>query len=121
MIGNRILGSWHNTDSTVYLSKLPEDGEYKRFIGNCQPLIDWLKGIGAQEIMGGIIKINSAIYYANKNAFMRKYKALGLRWEGIEEPNQFEGYHFFGADMDSHKRLEEQLKDMSDYWGVIWK
>lgn len=106
--GKEVSG-WFNSDKTEYIIKLQEIKGMKRLsIVGCQEIVDFFKGLGAKEfeIFQDDVKPKPKTEVRPK----------------IEVPQITEDVrHFIGADLDSHYRFEERLKEMPDNWGVKWK
>ncbi len=84
---------WTNDDFSSYLRKIPEESGYKRFYAhNCQPMIDFLLGIGAEVISN------------------EKFEDVIVK---VSEPLQIENYK-------GHKNFQELLESVLNNWGVIW-
>jgi len=98
-----IVDGWISEDKQQYLLKLPEEGEFKRFTGNSEGMITFLKTHGAVEV--DEIVSGCHIDYDDKKGFMNQEDRYG---------------HFVGADLTHHFRIEEMLKDMPDNWGIEW-
>ena len=94
---------WYNNDNSVYLLKLPEDGEYKKFTGNSDRMFMFLKSIGAIEYEGDEKGVH--IDYSDSKGFITQHERYG---------------YFIGGDLISHYRTEELLKDMPANWDVNW-
>lgn len=95
---------WFNTDKTEYVLKLHEIKGMKRLsIVGCQSIVDFFKGLGAKEfeIWQDEVKEKQKIEIHPKLDMNRK--------------------SFIGADLDSHYRFEQRLKNMPDNWGVKWR
>ena len=94
---------WFNGDKSQYLLKLPEEGEFKRFVGNSEGMITFLKLHGAEELDEDVRGCH--VDYNNSKGFVTQKDRYGS---------------FVGGDLVNHYRVEEILKDMSDNWGVVW-
>ncbi len=102
-IGEDLVSGWFSIDRKKYLLKLPEEGKIKRFSGNCEEMFTFLKGIGAVET-----EVKDTLVFTVNNRYDRCR-------------SQIERFgRFVGADLYSHYRAEELLKEMPDNWGVIW-
>lgn len=96
-IGDEIVDGWVSDDLKQYLLKLPEENEFKRFTGNSDGMIEFLKSHGAIVISGN--EKGCHIDYDDKKGFMTMEDRFG---------------RFVGSDLYSHYRTEEMLKEMPD-------
>ena len=107
ILDGKEVSGWFNSDKTEYIIKLQEIKGYKRLsIVGCQEIVDFFKGLGAKEfeIFRDDVKERPSVETIPKM-----------------EVQQIDVRHFIGADLDSHYRFEERLREMPDNWGVRWK
>lgn len=94
---------WFSKDGSIYLLKLDAPVGVKRFESiDCKVIEDFLISIGGVDETKINIFINEVLikpYYKN----IMEYK------------------EFIGADLYSHYRTKELLRDKPLNWGVIWK
>jgi hypothetical protein len=103
ILDDKEVSGWFNSDKTQYIIKHQEINRYKRFtIVGCQFIIDYFVGLGAVE-------------------FQLSDNEIKVKVEIPKPEIQINKRGFVGADLDSHYRVEERLKDMPDNWGVKWK
>jgi len=98
-----LVDGWFSSDLKEYLLKLPEEGEFKRFTGNSEGMINFLKSYGAVEVDERVSGVH--IDYDDKKGVLCQEDRYG---------------RFVGADLAHHFRIEEMLKDMPDNWGIRW-
>ena len=93
-----IVSGWFNSDKSQYIIKHPEINHFKRLsFEGCDIIVDFFKNLGAKEF--------------------ELFKTILPTRQQKPEPT----IHFIGADLDSHYRLEEKLKEYPENFGVIWK
>ena len=98
-IEGSVVDGWFNKDKSQYIIKLVEEGEYKRLkFHRCDGIYDYFISLGA-------------IPFDYEKETSSTVKVGG----DIDE------YRFIGADLWSHHRTEQLLKDMPADWGVKWK
>ncbi len=102
-LGDEVVDGWMNEDMSQYLLKLPEEGGMKRFTGNSVGMIEFLKNHGAVLLEGEEKGVHRD--YDDKMGFVDQVERYGT---------------FVGADLVSHFRVEEILKEMPENWGVNW-
>ncbi len=107
ILDGKEVSGWFNSDKTEYIIKLQEINHYKRLsIVGCQEIVDFFNGLGAKEFE--IFKDD--VKPKPKNEVKPKI-----------EVQQIDVRHFIGADLDSHYRFEERLREMPDNWGIKWR
>ncbi len=93
MENTKVGDVWTNKDFSSYLRKVPEESGYKRFYSyECQPMVDFLLGIGAEIIPDD--KIEPVV-------------------QKVNEPINYEQYK-------GYKNFRELLESAPDNWGVTW-
>ena len=102
-IGDGVVDGWISDDMKQYLLKLPEEGNFKRFTGNSIGMFEFLKNHGAVEFEGE--EKGSHINYDDTMGFIDQVNRYGT---------------FVGADLVSHFRVEEILREMPEMWHVKW-
>ncbi len=102
-LNGEMVDGWISADFKEYLLKLPEDGVFKRFKGNSEKMIMFLKSCGAEEFDENVAGCH--VDYNDSKEFMTQQKRYSC---------------FIGADLISHYRTEELLKGMPENWGVNW-
>jgi len=98
-----VVDGWISDDKSQYLLKLPEEGMFKRFTGNCIGMIEFLKFHRAIEIEGD--EKGTHIDYDDTKGYLTQEKLYG---------------RFIGADLVFGYELRRRLKDMPDNFGVVW-
>lgn len=107
ILDGKEVSGWFNSDKTEYIIKLQEIKCYKRLsIVGCQEIVDFFKGLGAKEF----VIFKDEVKPKPKNEVKPKI-----------EVQQIDVRHFIGADLDSHYRFEERLREMPDNWGIKWR
>lgn len=95
-----LVDGWFNKDKSQYIVKLPEEGDYKRFkFHRCDNIYDYFIGLGGVTFE-----------LSDKDSII-----------GSSATNDIEDYKFVGADLWSHYRTKQLLKNMPDNWGIKWK
>jgi len=98
-----IVDGWFSEDRKEYLLKLPMEGNFKRFTGNSERMIGFLKNHGAVILEGEEKGVHRD--YNDKMGFVDQVERYGT---------------FVGADLVGHYRVEEVLREMPEDWGVKW-
>lgn len=102
-LDNVLTDGWYNSDNSIYLLKLLEDSGYKRFTGNSEEMILFLKSIGAEEFNQDVSGCH--IDYDDNKGYITQQDRYGT---------------FIGADLISGYRFMELLRDVPDNFGVVW-
>jgi len=104
-INGKLVDGWFNKDSSSYLLKINAPKDVKKFESfNCKEMEDFLISIGGVNEEGIVIPKNEVVVIPS-------YK---------ENPHGVWDKPFIGADISHHYRIEEILRDMPDYFGVVW-
>jgi hypothetical protein len=105
ILDGKEASGWFNADKTEYIIKHTEINRHKRFtIVGCQSIVDYFKGLGAVEFqLSNEVEVKPKVEIPKAEIPIKKERG------------------FVGADLDSHYRFEERLKDMPDNWGIIWR
>lgn len=115
-VNGEIVNSWINQDRSQYIIKLPEEGGYKRF-----------KFFGCDEIYNYFMSLGAIPFDCTKENVPEATYLTDVGKSNVEnkidsgDDNRLCDDHFIGADLWSGYRTRQLLKDMPDYWGVIWK
>lgn len=98
-----VVDGWFTEDKKEYLLKLPMEDNYKRFTGNSERMIEFLKLYGGIEVEG-----------EEKGVHIDYNDSMGFR----TQEDRFG--RFVGADLYNHYRVEEMLRGMPENWGIRW-
>lgn len=100
-LGDKIVNGWFNNNKSSYLLKLNAPRKIKRFESfNCEKMDDFLLSIG------GI----------SEEPLIKKEVKIAPHYDEVKAKDE----PFIAADLRHHYRIEEILKGMPDYFGVIW-
>lgn len=103
-LNGAIVDGWFSADKKEYLLKLPEEGIFKRFTGNSERMFEFLKNHGAKEVEGE--ERGCHIDYDDTRGYITQFDRF---------------VKFVGADLYSHYRVEEMLRNIpEDNWGIKW-
>ena len=121
-INGIMVDGWFNKDKSQYITKLPEEGEFKRFgFYGCDDIYSYFISLGAVAFKLSD-KENSGIIVNNKENINGVNIQNRENISGTNIACDFDEDHgFIGADLWSGYRTRQLLKNVPDNWGVIWK